>query len=42
MKGVPFSLKEFQASADGKVEVKVHSATSECDPDFCGGCFFLQ
>lgn len=41
MKGVPLKLKEFQASANRKIEVKVYLATSECGPDLSSfGIFF--
>ena len=44
MKSVSLKLKEFQALANGKGEVKLYSATSKCGPDLSsfGGCFSPQ
>lgn len=44
MKSVPLRLKEFQASANRKGEVKVYLATSECGPDLSSflGVFLPQ
>lgn len=44
MKSVSLKLKEFQALANGKGEVKVYSATSKCGPGLSSfsRCFFPQ